>query len=87
MPEETRVSPRRRGPVLESLRNQKMARSALVYVRGSPTKFYEWLEKDSAAIPQGPEIWICGDCHVGNWALSPTPMGNSKSKPATLIRP
>jgi uncharacterized protein (DUF2252 family) len=66
MPEQTRVSPRRRGPVLESLRNQKMARSALEYVRGSPTKFYEWLEKDSAAIPQGPEIWICGDCHVGN---------------------
>jgi uncharacterized protein (DUF2252 family) len=63
---DARVTPRRRGPVLESLRNQKMARSALEYVRGSPTQFYEWLEKDSAAIPRGPEIWICGDCHVGN---------------------
>jgi uncharacterized protein (DUF2252 family) len=60
------VSPRQRGPALEGLRNQKMARSALDYVRGSPTQFYEWLEKCSAAIPQGPEIWICGDCHVGN---------------------
>lgn len=60
------ISPRQRGPALENLRNQKMARSALDYVRGSPTKFYEWLEKCSAAIPQGPEIWICGDCHVGN---------------------
>ena len=60
------VSPRQRGPALESLRNQKMARSALDYVRGSPTQFYEWLEKGSAAIPQGPEVWICGDCHVGN---------------------
>ena len=52
--------------LLESLRNQKMARSALDYVRGSPMQFYEWLEKGSAAIPQGPEVWICGDCHVGN---------------------
>jgi uncharacterized protein (DUF2252 family) len=60
------VSPRQRGPALESLRNQKMARSALDYVRGSPMQFYEWLEKGSAAIPQGPEVWICGDCHVGN---------------------
>jgi uncharacterized protein (DUF2252 family) len=60
------VSPRQRGPALESLRNQKMARSALDYVRGSPTQFYGWLEKGSAAIPQGPEVWICGDCHVGN---------------------
>ena len=64
--EDTPISPRQRGPALENLRNQKMARSALDYVRGSPTKFYEWLEKCSAAIPQGPEIWICGDCHVGN---------------------
>jgi uncharacterized protein (DUF2252 family) len=43
-----------------------MARSALDYVRGSPTHFYEWLEKGSAAVPQGPDVWICGDCHVGN---------------------
>jgi aminoglycoside phosphotransferase (APT) family kinase protein len=27
---------------------------------------YEWLEKESAAVPQGSEVWICGDCHVGN---------------------
>jgi uncharacterized protein (DUF2252 family) len=60
------VSPRQRGPALENLRNQKMARSALDYVRGSPMQFYEWLEKGSAAIPQGPEVWICEDCHVGN---------------------
>ena len=60
------VSPRQRGPALENLRNQKMARSALDYVRGSPMQFYEWLEKGSAAIPEGPEVWICGDCHVGN---------------------
>jgi uncharacterized protein (DUF2252 family) len=60
------VSPRQRGPALENLRNQKMARSALDYVRGSPTQFYQWLDKCSAAIPQGPEVWICGDCHVGN---------------------
>jgi uncharacterized protein (DUF2252 family) len=53
-----------------------MARSALDYVRGSPTQFYEWLEKGSAAIPQGPEIWICGDCHVGN--LGPVANANGQ---------
>jgi uncharacterized protein (DUF2252 family) len=67
MPEaDAPVSPRQRGRALENLRDQKMARSALDYVRGSPMQFYEWLEKGSAAIPEGPEVWICGDCHVGN---------------------
>lgn len=64
------VSPRQRGAVLERIRNKKMAGSASDYVRGSPTKFYEWLSKEAGAIPQGPEVWICGDCHLGN--LGPT---------------
>jgi len=46
---------------------RKMARSAHAYVRGATRKFYEWLEQSNGhAIPEGPPIWICGDCHVGN---------------------
>jgi uncharacterized protein (DUF2252 family) len=52
---------------LVSTRNLKMARSAHAYVRGSTVKFYEWLESSHGrALPQGPAIWICGDCHSGN---------------------
>ncbi len=44
-----------------------MARSAHAYVRGNTLKFYEWLDTtDKSKIPDGPPIWICGDCHVGN---------------------
>lgn len=47
--------------------NRKMAASANAYVRGSTTRFYQWLEtSDRRTLPQGPPIWICGDCHVGN---------------------
>ena len=54
-------------PLLTALRNRKMAASAHAYVRGSTTRFYEWLEaSDRAALPEGPPAWICGDCHVGN---------------------
>jgi len=45
----------------------KMARSAHAYVRGNTIQFYEWLKESSAKkVPQGPSIWICGDCHAGN---------------------
>jgi uncharacterized protein (DUF2252 family) len=44
-----------------------MAGSAHAYVRGNTLKFYEWLAaSDISKVPQGPPIWICGDCHVGN---------------------
>jgi uncharacterized protein (DUF2252 family) len=44
-----------------------MAGSAHAYVRGATIKFYEWLDTAATGtIPQGPPIWICGDCHVGN---------------------
>ncbi len=44
-----------------------MAESAHAYVRGSTKKFYQWLETDAGkSIPQGPAVWIGGDCHVGN---------------------
>jgi uncharacterized protein (DUF2252 family) len=52
---------------LVELRNLKMARSPHAYVRGNTTKFYEWLATSSGtAVPQGPPVWICGDCHLGN---------------------
>ena len=48
-------------------RNRKMAASAHAYVRGSTARFYQWLEDSNrAALPEGPEAWICGDCHIGN---------------------
>lgn len=43
-----------------------MARSAHAYVRGNTLRFYEWLEAAGGKLPEGPPIWICGDCHVGN---------------------
>ena len=54
-----------------------MARSAHAYVRGNTMKFYEWLDAmPRADIPQGPAIWICGDCHVGN--LGPVASASGK---------
>ncbi len=56
-----------RASSLGQVRNLKMAGSAHAYVRGNTHKFYEWLAaSDSSKVPQGPPIWICGDCHVGN---------------------
>ena len=56
-----------RDAALRQSRNLKMAGSAHAYVRGNTHKFYEWLDaSDSSKVPQGPPIWICGDCHVGN---------------------
>jgi uncharacterized protein (DUF2252 family) len=46
---------------------RKMASSAHAYVRGSTIRFYEWLEgSNRISLPEGPAVWICGDCHVGN---------------------
>jgi uncharacterized protein (DUF2252 family) len=56
-----------RAAVLERTRTLKMARSAHRYVRGNTEQFYERLASSSASpIPDGPPVWICGDCHVGN---------------------
>jgi uncharacterized protein (DUF2252 family) len=57
----------RRAEVLAAMRNFKMATSAHAYVRGNTTQFYEWLASIApSSFPQGPPVWICGDCHVGN---------------------
>jgi uncharacterized protein (DUF2252 family) len=56
-----------RQKILVEARNLKMARSAHAYVRGSTTRFYEWLEASAQKkLPSGPPVWICGDCHLGN---------------------
>ncbi len=55
-----------RAKTLDQQRKRKMARDAHAYVRGSTVKFYEWLDCAAANLPQGPPVWICGDCHVGN---------------------
>jgi uncharacterized protein (DUF2252 family) len=61
------VRPDDRISVLRLRQTLKMARSAHAYVRGSTIKFYEWLEQQKrGTLPEGPPVWICGDCHVGN---------------------
>jgi uncharacterized protein (DUF2252 family) len=61
------ADPEERMERLVATRNVKMAASAHAYVRGSTTRFYQWLEaSDRPALPDGPPVWICGDCHVGN---------------------
>ena len=72
----------RQGRLLAEQRH-KMARSAHAYVRGTTKKFYEWLEQSHGhLIPEGPPIWICGDCHVGNLG----PVADAKGEVAIQIR-
>lgn len=69
--------------ILAERRNRKMARSAHAYMRGNTVKFYDWLETAAGkAIPSGPRVWICGDCHVGNLG----PIANLDGKVAIQIR-
>jgi uncharacterized protein (DUF2252 family) len=61
------VRPEDRASRLKVQQTLKMARSAHAYVRGSTIQFYQWLEAQKrGALPEGPAVWICGDCHVGN---------------------
>jgi uncharacterized protein (DUF2252 family) len=60
-------NPEDRATVLERQRRLKMAKSAHAYVRGNTLKFYDWLDGlNRGTLPEGPPIWICGDCHLGN---------------------
>jgi uncharacterized protein (DUF2252 family) len=76
------TSPAERAAKLAETQKLKMARSAHAYVRGSTTKFYEWLQSGPANIPDGPPVWICGDCHVGNLG----PLADLKGRVAVQIR-
>jgi uncharacterized protein (DUF2252 family) len=60
-----------------------MAASAHAYVRGSTVRFYQWLEDSNrSALPEGPNAWICGDCHVGNLG----PLAGADGRLAVQIR-
>jgi len=61
-----------------------MARSIHAYVRGNTAKFYEWLAESDAGrnLPQGPPVWICGDCHLGNLG----PLADEAGRVAVQIR-
>jgi uncharacterized protein (DUF2252 family) len=60
-----------------------MARSVHAYVRGSTVKFYEWLDaQKSHSLPEGPPVWICGDCHAGNLG----PVANAEGDVEIQIR-
>ncbi len=76
------VKPAERAEKLLYARNLKMARSAHAYVRGSTAKFYTWLGESRGQIPEGPPVWICGDCHVGNLG----PIADAKGRVAVQIR-
>ena len=77
------TKPDDRARVLIANRQAKMAESAHAYVRGNTLHFYEWLKKHSSqSIPEGPPIWICGDCHVGNIG----PLADSEGKIEIQIR-
>ena len=67
--------PDERAGVLRGAQRLKMTRSPHAYVRGSTEKFYEWLEDSAGKIPQGPTVWICGDCHSGNLGPVASPRG------------
>ena len=77
------AQPSERARALDETRNEKMARSVSGYVRGAPQKFYLWLaESKKDAVPEGPRIWICGDCHCGNIG----PCANDQGEFAIEIR-
>ncbi len=72
-----------RQSILKSQQALKMARSAHAYVRGSTVKFYEWLESQRrGSLPEGPPVWICGDCHAGNLG----PLADANGKISVQIR-
>jgi uncharacterized protein (DUF2252 family) len=75
--------PADREAVLTERRRLKMAFSAHSYVRGSTLKFYEWLGSSAGrSLPQGPPVWICGDCHLGNLG----PVADAKGRVKIAIR-
>jgi uncharacterized protein (DUF2252 family) len=77
------TSPENRQEHLAASRNLKMASSPHAFVRGSTVKFYEWLEEGKAReVPEGPAVWICGDCHSGNLG----PIADSEGRIEIQIR-
>jgi uncharacterized protein (DUF2252 family) len=76
-------TPRHRRLTLDERRQLKMASSAHAYVRGSTAQFYKWLQEcGDRAVPKGPPVWICGDCHAGNLG----PLADAKGRIHVQIR-
>ncbi|TCG04487.1 hypothetical protein BZM27_40565 [Paraburkholderia steynii] len=76
-------APDERQPVLAEIRRQKMARSPHAYERGTAAHFYAWVESRSAGtLPEGPAVWICGDCHLGNLG----PVADAEGEVAVHVR-
>ena len=78
------IAPADRAAVLRDTRQRKMAQSVHAYVRGNTARFYDWLGASPVAklIPEGPPIWICGDCHLGNLG----PIADADGRIAIQIR-
>jgi uncharacterized protein (DUF2252 family) len=79
-----KVQPDDRAAILRRRRQLKMARSVHAYVRGNTAKFYQWLAESDAGrkLPQGPPVWICGDCHLSNLG----PLADEAGRVAVQIR-
>ncbi len=71
-----------RAATLSQMQRLKMAKSAHAYVRGSTARFYAWLDAAKGVVPEGPAVWICGDCHLGNLG----PIADRKGRVAVQIR-
>ena len=61
---------------------RKMARSPHAFVRGNTVEHNAGLRELEIAIPAGPSVWICGDCHVGNLG----PIASAKGRIDIQIR-
>lgn len=75
-------TPATRREMLLRRREEKMARSPHAYVRGNTAQYYAWLQSLNHALPEGPPIWICGDCHLGNLG----PLANADGEVELQIR-
>ncbi len=77
------VPPQARPMELVARQRLKMSRSPQAFVRGTTAHFYRWLEAEPGPhIPQGPSVWICGDCHYGNFG----PVGSASGDVEIALR-
>lgn len=77
------IDPDARQAALAAAQRLKMARSPHAYVRGNTAQFYDWLRHlKRGHLPEGPPVWICGDCHVGNLG----PLAHSDGRVGIQIR-
>ncbi|MGH6836522.1 MAG: DUF2252 family protein [Methylocella sp.] len=77
------IDPDARQDALAAAQRLKMARSPHAYVRGNTAQFYDWLRHlKRGHLPEGPPVWICGDCHVGNLG----PLAHSDGRVEIQIR-